>query len=108
MPGVLDPSASDPESSRREKAEVIKLWLPSQLENNNKCTSFCIPGVVNSEKELQFGQLQDSLDDLHRARRIRRGLVTFHKIQLAGEGQKTQTKSRAVMQMIQDRIDKSA
>ena len=67
MPGVLDPSASDPESSQREKAEVIKLWLPSQLENIDERTSFCIPGVVNSEKELQFGQLQDSLDNLCRA-----------------------------------------
>ena len=107
MPGVLDVNTSDPESSRREKAETIKLWLPSQLESSNECASICIPGVVSSEKELQFGQLQDSLDDLRKARRIRRRLVTFHKVQLAGEGQKTQTKSRAVMQTVQDRIDKS-
>ena len=31
----------------------------------------------------------------------------FHKIQLAGEGQKTQTKARAAIQTLQDRIEKS-
>ena len=36
------------------------------------------------------------------------GLVTFHKVQLAGEGQKMQTKSRGVVQTIQDRITKCA
>lgn len=107
MPGVLDTGASDPGSSRKEKAESIKLWLPSQLDNTGERAILCVAGVINSEKELRFGQLQDSLNDLRKARRIRRGLITFHKIQLAGEGQKTQTKSRAVMQTIQDRIGKS-
>jgi len=107
MPGVLDTVVSEPaESPQREKAESAKLWLPSQLEDANERTSVCVAGVINSEKELRFGQLQDSLDDLRRARRIRHGLTTFHKVQLAGGGQKTQTKSRAVMQTIQDRINK--
>ena len=52
MPGVVDPSAPDPESSQREKAEAIKLWLPSQLENVYEHASFCVPGIINSEKEL--------------------------------------------------------
>lgn len=52
MPGVLDVNTSDPESSRREKAETIKLWLPSQLKSSNERASICIPGVVSSEKEL--------------------------------------------------------
>ena len=107
MPGVLNASILEPESSQKEKAELVKLWLPSQFEDTDERTSVCVAGVVNSEKELRFGQLQDSLDDLRRARRIRRGLLTFHKIQLAGEGQRTQTKSRAVIQTIQDRINKS-
>ena len=108
MPGVLEPGAPDQESPQREKAESIKLWLPSQLESVDERASLCIAGVVNSEKELRFGQLQDSLDGLRRVRRIRHGLATFHKVQLGGEGQKTQTKSRAVMQTVQDRIDKFA
>jgi hypothetical protein len=86
---------------------MIKLWLPSQLEDPNERPSLCSPGVINSEKELRFGQLQDSLDNLRRARRVRRGLVLFHKVQLAGEGQKTQTKARAAIQTLQDRIEKS-
>lgn len=107
MPGVFDTSILEPGLSQKEKAESVKLWLPSQFEDADEQASVCAAGVINSEKELRFGQLQDSLDDLRRARRIRRGLITFHKIQLAGEGQKTQTKSRAVVQTIQDRINKS-
>ena len=107
MPGVLNASVSNMESPQTEKAETIKLWLPSQLENPNERTSLCSPGVINSEKELRFGQLQDSLDNLRKARRVRRGLVLFHKVQISGEGQKTQTKARAAIQALQDRIDKS-
>lgn len=107
MPGVLNVDVSNPESLRMEKAEAIKLWLPSELEDINERTSICLPGIVSSEKELRFGQLQDSLDDLRKARRVRRGLILFHKVQLVGEGQRTQTKARAAIQTLQDRIDKS-
>ena len=93
MTGVFNTSILELGLSQKEKAELVKLWLPSQFEDTDEQASVCAAGVINSEKELRFGQLQDSLDDLCRARRIRRGLITFHKIQLAGEGQKTQTKS---------------
>ena len=105
MPGALDVNTSDPGSLPRTKAESIKLWLPSQLDTEDR-DLICLGGVVHSEKELWFAQLEDSLNDLRRAQRIRHGLITFHKVQLAGEGQKTQTKSWAVVQTIQDRIDK--
>ena len=107
MPGVLDANVSGLESSQMDKAETIKLWLPSQLEDTDERTSICLPGLVNSEKELRFGQLQDSLDDLRKARRVRRGLILFHKVQIVGEGQKTQTKARAAIQTLQDRVEKS-
>ena len=106
MPGALDAGTPDPESSPRVKAESVKLWLPSQLGAEDQ-DSICLGGVVNSEKDLRFAQLEDSLHDLRQARRVRRGLITFHKVQLAGEGQKTQTKSWAAMQTLADRIAKS-
>jgi len=105
MPGALDVGTPDPGSSPKVKAESVKLWLPSQLDPKDR-DSICLGGVVNSEKELRFAHLEDALSDLCRVRRIRRGLVTFHKVQLAGEGQRTQTRSRAVMQTIQERINK--
>jgi hypothetical protein len=107
MPGALDVGASDPASSPKAKAESIKLWLPSQLDAEDR-DSICLGGIVDREKELRFAQLEDTLNDLRRARRIRYGLITFHKIQLTGEGGKIQTKSRAVVQTVQDRIDKHA
>jgi hypothetical protein len=64
MPGALDIGTSDPGSSTRVKAESIKLWLPSQLDDEDR-NLICLDGVVNSEKELRFAQLEDNLNDLH-------------------------------------------
>ena len=103
MPGVSDVGISE---SGREKAESAKLWLPSHLDAAER-DSLCSGSVIASERELRFGQLHDSLNDLRRARKIRHGLIKFHKVQLAGEGVKTQTKSQAVMHTIHERIDRA-
>lgn len=103
MPGVLEAGASE---SGREKAESITLWLPSHLDTPER-ESLCSATVINIERELRFGQLHDSLDDLRRARLIRHGLVKFHKVQLGGEGTKTQTKSRVVVHTVEERIDRA-
>lgn len=103
MPGVSDAGVSE---SGREKAESIKLWLPSHLDVAER-DSLCSGSIITCERELRFGQLHDALNELRRARRIRRGLVTFHQVQLAGEGQKTQTRSRAVIHTVQERIDRA-
>lgn len=54
MPGVLNASASDLESSRKEKLkpEFVKLWLPSQLEDATERTSLCAASIINAEKDL--------------------------------------------------------
>ena len=105
MPGVQVTNAVDQESAQKVKADSIKLWLPSQLDAENRDAT-CLGGVVNSEKDLRFAQLEDSLNDLRQARRTRCGLILFHKVQLAGQGQRTQTKSQAAMRTIQDRINR--
>jgi len=105
MPGVLGTTVPT-RPSAGGKAESIKLWLPSHLDAAER-DSLCSGGVIASERELRFGQLHDALDELRRARRIRRGLIIFHKVQLTGEGQGTQTKSRTVIRTIQERIDRS-
>ena len=51
MPGAIDASTSNPDSSHRVKAESIKLWLPSQLDAKDR-DSLCLRGIVNNEKEL--------------------------------------------------------
>jgi len=106
MPGVSDADLSESGPSPREKAESAKLWLPSQLDAAER-DSLCLGGVIASEKELRFGQLHDSLNELRRARRNRSGLIIFHHVQLAGEGTKTQTKSQGVMRTVQERIDRA-
>jgi hypothetical protein len=105
MPGVLKIGTPNPGLLKGVKAESITLLLPSDLDARDR-DAVCLGGVANCEKELRFAQLEDSLNDLRRARRTRHGLITFHKVQLAGQGQKTQTKSQAAMKTIQDRIDR--
>jgi hypothetical protein len=105
MPGVLNIDTTDPKSPQRVKAKSIILWLPSKLDAKDRNT-ICMGSVINNEMELRLAQLEDSLNDLRRARRTRRGLILFHKVQLAGQGQKIQTKSQAAMRAIQDRIDR--
>ena len=74
MPGALDVGASDPASSPKPKAESIKLWLPSQLDAEDR-DSICLGGIIDREKELRFTQLEDTLNDLRQARRIHYGLT---------------------------------
>ena len=105
IPGVIDTTTPNPKPLQKAKAKAIKLWLPSQLDPED-WDLLCLGGVIASEKELWFGQLKDALNDLRQTQRIRHGLITFHKVQLAGEGQKTQTRSQAVMQIMQEHIDK--
>ena len=106
MPGVSDATVSEAGPSPREKAELIKLWLPSHLGAAER-DSLCLGGVIHSEKEFRFGQLHDTLYKLRKARRIRRGLIIFHWVQLTGEGTKTQTKSQGVMRTVEDLIDRA-
>ena len=103
MPGVLNVSTSELGVSR-EKAESIKLWLPSQLDATERET-FCLHGIISSERELRFGQLHNALDELWRARQVWCSLVTFHRIQLAGEGNKTEMKSCAIVRSVEERIE---
>jgi hypothetical protein len=63
MPGALDTNTTDTDPSPKVKAESVRLWLPSQLDVEDR-DRICLGGVVNSERELRFAQLEDSLNDL--------------------------------------------
>ena len=87
------------------KAETWPLFLPSAIPEDDR--SPCHRGVIETERVLRLAQLQDSLEDLRRFRRALRNLKLYFKKNTAGEGQKTQTKSRAVEMAVNGRIKRS-
>jgi hypothetical protein len=87
------------------KPETWPLFLPSSIPKDDRPS--CYKGVIETEQVLRLAQLQDSLVDLRRFRRTLRNLRLYFKKNTAGEGQKTQTKSRAVEAGVNSRIKRA-
>ena len=75
------------------KPETWPLFLPSNILSEDRPS--CYKGVIETEKVLRLAQLQDGLVGLRLSRRALRNLRLYFKTNVAGEGTKTQTKSRA-------------
>ena len=98
----------DPDDTQRlnnSKPETWPLFLPSAISRDDR--PLCYKGVVETEGVLRLAQLDDGLVDLRRFRRALRNLRLYFKTNMAGEGQKTQTKSRAVETGVNARIKRS-
>lgn len=111
MPGVtippLPPCDDDTDESSATRVEDISLALPSSLDPEQRLTT-CQHRVVEYEQQFRLAQVEDSLTELRRVRRIRRTLLLNHRAQVAGQGQRANTRSRSVIDSVQDRIDKFA
>jgi hypothetical protein len=112
MPGAAAPSlpthddgADEDDTGDSEVAENIPLVLPSELEPARRDT-VCLHRVAEYEQELRFAQLQDSLIELRRVRRIRYTLLMNHRTQIAGQGGRPNTRSRTVVNSVDERIAK--
>ena len=106
LPDERDPLASD-DTPRLDnsKPETWPLFLPSSLPRDDR--SSCYKGIVTTEQTLRLAQLQDGLADLRQSRRALRNLRLYFKTNLAGEGQKTQTRSRAIETNANSRIKRA-
>ena len=111
MPGA---TASSPtpdnyvdEDGNYEKIEDLALIFPSALELPQRLT-ICRHRVAEYEEQFRLAQLEDSLVDLRRVRRIRRTLLMNHRFQIAGQGRRANTRSRSVIDGIQERINRLA
>lgn len=102
LPDESDSTSNDAERLDDSKPEAWPLVLPSAIPKDDR--SPCYKGVVETERVLRSAQLQDSLVDLKCFRRALRNLRLYFKTNLAGEGQKTQTKSRATETGVNNRI----
>ena len=99
------PTSDDAQRLDNSKPETWPLLLPSAIPKDDR--SPCYKGVIETERVLRLAQLQDSLVDLRRFRRALRNLRLYFKTNMAGEGQKTQTKSRTVETSVNNRIKRA-
>ena len=88
------PTPDDAQRFDNSKPKTWPLFLPSAIPGDDRLLSY--KGVIETERVLCLAQLQDSLVDLRRFRRALRNLRLYFKTNMAGEGQKTQTRSRAI------------
>lgn len=108
MPGVSAsslPTYDNDTDENEEKAEDTPLILPSDLEPTQR-SAICQHRVAEHEERFRLAQLEDSLVELRRTRRIRRTLIMNHRFQIAGQGRRANTRSRIVIDSIQGRINK--
>ena len=108
MPGVittLPPTSEDDAEDDIEMAETIPLLLPSSLDPLSR-ERVCLQQVAEHERLFRMAQLQDSLIELRHTRKVRRKLLMNHHTQVAGQGQRANTRSRTVMNNVGNRIAK--
>ena len=99
------PASNGTETFDDSKPETWPLFLPSAVPKDDR--PVCYKGVIETERTLRLAQLQDNLVDLRRFRRALRNLRLYFKTNTAGEGQKTQTKSRTIKTGISNRIKRA-
>jgi len=112
MPGALAPplpthddDADEDYTEDSDLPENIPLVFPSEVEPTRR-RMICLHRVAEHEHELRLAQIHDSLIELCNARRIRYTLLMNHQMQIAGQGQRIQTRSRSVVSTVEERISK--
>ena len=98
-------ASGDLDELEESKPELWSLFLPSQLSEGDRSSSH--KGVTETELALRLAQARDNLVDLRRLRRTLRSMKMFFKSNVVGEGQKTQTKSRASESTVTVRINRA-
>lgn len=73
IPGIAGLLDTNQEDERLEdKPEVLKLWLPSQLSDDDR-SAWCLPGISHLEFRFRYAQACDALAELCRLRRLFQG-----------------------------------
>ena len=73
IPGVADLLDASQEDERLEdQPEVLKLWLPSQLSDDDR-SAWCLPGISHLEFRFRYVQASDTLTELRRLRQLFQG-----------------------------------
>ena len=114
MPGATSLSlparnlvVNEDDTEDSDTPEKFPLIFPSNVGSAQR-GSICLHRVTEYEQHLRLAQLQDSLIELRRARRVRHTLLVHHQTQIAGQGQRANTRSRTIIKSVEERISKFA
>ncbi|KAG2117623.1 hypothetical protein DEU56DRAFT_874102 [Suillus clintonianus] len=91
------------DTTLEEPVHTIKLWMPSAVV---KAGMSCDVNLCNIEWKLRCAQAHDGLQELRQHLRLKRHLTGFKKNWLTG--QRAHTRSRAVIDTVQAKIDAAA
>ncbi|KAH9885585.1 hypothetical protein C8Q73DRAFT_795737 [Cubamyces lactineus] len=76
-------------------AECMSLWLPSSLPSSLRQGDLA-QRLTNIERQMRLAQLEDSLNDIRRLRRVLKGVAEFKRLNVSGTGNKPNTRIRAL------------
>ncbi|EMD31700.1 hypothetical protein CERSUDRAFT_59656, partial [Gelatoporia subvermispora B] len=101
-------NSHDSEPNEHNKLDVYiledtKLVLPSRLPLSIR-KSACLRGVADIERRLRRAQMEDSLFELRRLRRVYASLLKRLKENVAGQGQKANTCSKTSVRAFTTKI----
>lgn len=84
--------------------EKAPLLLPSSFKNERLRTKVCPANIIDLERRMRIAQAEDALVDLRRLRRVYQGLSERLRKSVWGVGQKTNTRSRSILDGFRDKI----
>ncbi|KAJ6462537.1 hypothetical protein C8R45DRAFT_1064445 [Mycena sanguinolenta] len=112
MPGAAraleDFEASRDSDAPPPKAELVKLFMPSQMQPANAADNVrgCIPGLVDMEAKLRVAQCENSLASLRSRLHAKRHLISFRNSHVVGQVQST--KARTLIDQVGERAESYA
>ena len=89
------PPAPDVDEAQVSNPEDIALWLPSGLPPSLRIGELT-SRLMEIERRFRLAQLDDSLADIRRFRRILKGISEFKRLNVSGTGNKPNTRIRAL------------
>ncbi|KAJ7116241.1 hypothetical protein C8R43DRAFT_1137919 [Mycena crocata] len=109
MPGAI--RAVKREDERRDtdaeppKAEAVKLWMPSEFEEEEERGEACQSGLGDMEAKLREAQCSDALLAIRSRLHTKRHLIGFRDQFITG--QNDTTKARKLIDVVGDRVNTS-
>ncbi|KIJ12995.1 hypothetical protein PAXINDRAFT_14205 [Paxillus involutus ATCC 200175] len=78
--------------------ECLKLHLPFSLQSSPEVSTLAsLNSLCTQELQLHIAQADDALEEVHRHRHIIQGLYQFKKTNISSTGNRTNTRTRAIM-----------
>ncbi|TEB19585.1 hypothetical protein FA13DRAFT_1802068 [Coprinellus micaceus] len=97
-------SDSDDMQAQAKSPESCELHLPSSLTVTDRQA---FPKLADIERRLRLAQADDALEEIRRCRRIIQGTYQFKQLNLAGQGNKPNTRLRTMWNQLQSRIQRA-